>query len=233
MLLEGRRVRSAVGLRRGLRDMRFSGELILAGGLMVAAAGASAATIDFTSNATYATRSAAEASGSVGGVGFTVTGSRNALTYTGSGAPGAVGSLLGQNDGIGIGDDEIGGSEYVTVTFDREVRLTGLYFLDLFRAQDGTSSETVSAYLGTPPTGANFFDTFSATETYAVGGTGYGAFGVSVTGSVFTFDVGTGNDAVGIGDFALAGMDVAMVPLPAGALLLGTALFGLGWRRRR
>ena len=205
---------------------------LLSASLIVAAAGASAATIDFTDNSIYSARSAATATGSAAGYGFTVTGSRNALTFTESDAPGPVGALLGQNDGIGLGDDEIGGREYVTVTFDRTVRISGLYFLDLFRSQSG-DAETAAVYAGTPPAEGGFLGLFSGTEIYASNGNGYGAFDVNLTGTVFSFDVGTGNDGVGIGDFSLAGLEVVPVPLPAGALLLGTALLGFGLRRRR
>ena len=54
-----------------------------------------------------------------------------------------------------------------------------------------------------------------------------------ITGTQFTFTIGDSNDGVGLADGALAGVNVAAVPLPAGMLLLGTALGGFSFARRR
>jgi hypothetical protein len=72
-----------------------------------------------------------------------------------------------------------------------------------------------------------------ATEIFVPGGAGFRSLGLSVSGQVFSFDAGAGNDGQGIGDFALAGLEFAVVPLPAAGLLLGTALWGFGLIGRR
>jgi hypothetical protein len=45
---------------------------------------------------------------------------------------------------------------------------------------------------------------------------------------VFTFTAENSNDLEGDPDFALAGLEIAPIPLPAGTLPLGTAILGLG-----
>ncbi|MEP2473676.1 MULTISPECIES: VPLPA-CTERM sorting domain-containing protein [Rhodobacterales] len=195
--------------------------------------GASAALLDFTSTASYDVQSDALASGTINGIGWTLTPSGGDLTFTTPG-PGSIGDLVGDNDGIGVDDDEItlSPAESVTLTFDKAIRVTGLYFLDLFISSDGavTESAVVSS------NGSAILELF-ATENEP--GFGLGDFTelagdfVSFTGTSFTFTVGNDNDNVGKADFALAGIEIAPIPLPAGILLLGTALGGLGIARRR
>lgn len=202
-----------------------------AGALVAGTISASAAVVDFTDTSIFTTSTPASATGSVGGFNFTVTGSSPDLTYNTTTGPGAVGGLAGETDGIGIGDDEIDGTEYVTVVFDRRVRLVGVSFLDLFRS--ASDAEQASLYAGVPPTPLNFVSSFAATETYAPGGAGYGSFAVSAKGTTFTFDSGAGNDAQGVGDFALASLEVVPVPVPAALVLLGTSLLGFRVLHRR
>ena len=200
------------------------------GALAATTVSASAAMIDFTDNSIFATQTPTSATGSAGGFSFTITGSNAPLTYTPG--PGPVAWLAGENDGIGIVNDEVGGLEYVTVTFDRKVRLTGVAFLDLFR-QSGQDAEQAVVYTGVPPTTANFVAAFEATEMVTPSGTGFGTFDLLASSDTFTFDAGAGNDGIGIGDFALAGVTVAPVPVPASALLLGGAFGLLSLHRRR
>ena len=200
-----------------------------AAALLCGAGAASAALIDFTASSSL--------TGSAGGVGYTVSGSPgDTLTFPATGAPGPIGGLAGLNDGIGLNDDEIGNAtgEYVTVTFDRAVRLSRVFLLDLF-ADTGGSTETAWIYSGANPSPATADASVDATEPFAPGGFGFAAGTVDLVGDSFTFDAGEGNDGRGIGDFALAGLgfEPAVIPLPAAGLLLGTALFGLGLARRR
>lgn len=208
-----------------------------AGALIATGLSASAAVIDFTDSSIYTSQSGSSATGSVGGIGFTISASGGALTFTPG--PGAVNGLVGDYDGIGIGDDEIGAGEYLTIIFDKPIKLTSASFLDLFTSFKGNGdAEHAVLYDGVPPAPGNFVATFQATETYVFGGFGFGSFAVSAMGDTFTFDIGEGNDDEGVGDFALAALSVqlAAIPLPASALLLGGAIGGFGLvaaRRRR
>jgi hypothetical protein len=199
---------------------------------MAGAMGAAAATIDFTDEGSY-TISDDLATGTTDGIGWTLDSNPadSRLRYTqefdGDAAP--VTPLALENDGIGVSlrlpDDEVSfPSESLTMTFDATANVTGFYFLDLF------GDETVDIYdennvLLTTVTAA------SADGDNSVGGYTYWAFDASVTS--LTFVPGPLNDSVGRPDYALAGVDLAAVPVPAAGLLLLTALAGLGLARRR
>ena len=188
---------------------------------------ASAAVIDFTASS--------NASGSIGGIGWSLAPSAgDTLTFEDGDAPGPIGILAGLNDGVGLNNDEITeGNEYVTVTFTKPVRLTGFWALDLFKdAVNDPDAETAALFSGAMPTGSPAA-TLTATEVYAPGGFGFGFASTSLVGSTFTFAEGSGNDGIGKGDFALAGLEIAAIPLPAGGLMFGTALMGFGLLRRR
>ena len=88
------------------------------------------------------TKGSGSVTGSIDGIGYMIAASPGQTVNFARGGPGATGILAGDNDGIGVRDDEIGGGEYVTITFDRNVKLTAAYFLDLFKSCDGSSSET-------------------------------------------------------------------------------------------
>lgn len=205
---------------------------------------ASAALIDFTDHSIYSTMTASEAIGASGGIHFRVTGvPTGELTYNGGGdAPGPVGPLAGDGDGIGIKDDESGPDEYLileffedaALTIAADVRLVGAHFLDLFIAAAGDDHEFVNIYDGTPPSAASLIEgPIDAVQSLG-SGPGYKfAGGFSHTSSIFSFDSGEGNDSAGVQDFALAAVEIEPVPLPAGALLLGTAMIGFGVARRR
>lgn len=198
-----------------------------AAALLLGTGTASAAFIDFTASSM--------ASGMAGGTTYSLSSSPgDTLNFAAAGAPGPIGGLQGANDGVGLNDDEIGNetNEYITVTFGRTVRLSSAYFLDLFADAQGGSAETAWVYTGSAP-GGTPAASFDGTEAYAPGGFGFLQGSLSLTGTSFTFDAGEGNDGKGIGDFALAGLEFAVIPLPAAGLLLGTALCGLGFARRK
>ena len=196
-----------------------------AGILMGGAVAANAALIDFTADDSL--------SGSFRGINYTVTGSpvQPNLTQEFDGDAADVAAPLAlENDGIGIDDDEVAFSEMVTVTFDRDIVLTGVHFLDLFESPVGGEEEVAEVTSGAI-TGELTFD---ALQPYSPDGTGYaqGDFVDPLVGSVFTFTAAPTNDNQGDPDYALAGLEVAPIPLPAGALLLLTGVGALAAGRR-
>jgi hypothetical protein len=202
---------------------------------MAGAMGVAASTIDFTDTGSY-TFTPAAATGSTDGIGWTLDSvpDTSVLTisgpYDGDAAPATPLAL--DNDGIGVlltteVDDEVSfPAESLTMTFDEAVEVTGFYFLDLF------GEETVTIYADgelVVPLATVTAD--SAAGDNSIGGYTYYALGATVTS--LTFVPGSQNDNRGDPDFALAGIDIAAIPVPAAGLLLLTALGGLGLARRR
>ena len=71
-------------------------------------------------------------------------------------------------------------------------------------------------------------------EMFDDGGNGWAvADDLEMVGTSFVFTVDGVNDLAGVADGALARLEIAPVPLPAGILLLGGALGGLALTRRR
>lgn len=206
--------------------------------LMLGASSGAAAIIDFTNDAV------STGPGTEGG-GWVLTGNPVAPN-TNEAGPGAVGPLVGDNDGLGIKNDEISGdNQFITITFNETVKLTGLFFLDLYiSATNGDNYETALVSKGAAPA-ASANASVVAQEVNDPDGVnpGFAYQAVSLTGTQFTFSVGlanpglgfggTGNDDSGQRDYALAGIEISAVPLPAGMLLFGSALGGLGLMRRR
>ncbi|MBM9595575.1 VPLPA-CTERM sorting domain-containing protein [Roseitranquillus sediminis] len=201
-------------------------KLVTAAALAVLPGMASAAILDFTA--------AGSLTGTFQGVGYTVTGSPRAANqrqnFDGD-ASLVLAPLALEKDGIGVGDDEISFGEIVTITFDRTVTIRDIYFLDLFESPS-TREEEVAIVTGDDVPGVL---TFGAFERYP--GTGYAEASLAggLRGSVFTFTSSFTNDSVGRPDYALAGLNLAPIPLPAGGLLLvsGLALAGGIARRRK
>ncbi len=197
---------------------------VLAGGALFAAADHSAAaTIDFTLDGTL--------SGNVDGAIYSVSavgGSLNQMQRF-DGARPVTEPLALQNDGIGIGDDEIDFGQTLMMDFDRLVRVTRVFFLDLFEAPDGTSHE---APIVASDASGNVDVDLSTLQKFGDMAPGWttGTFGSPFVGRTFSFTAAASNDGMGSPDYALAGIEFEVVPapLPAAAVLFGTALMGLG-----
>lgn len=188
---------------------------------------ASAVTIDFTGN-DYTYNAGVSASGTVFGETWTLTSTpAGQLTRTNyDGAAGATGGLAELYDGFGVVDDEVseGGLEYIHLSFSRAVKMTGLYFLDLFVPEEAL------VWFGTSAVGDADLK-IQGTESFP--GTGFLNFGTDVYVQHLTFGVtpSPNNDPAGVADYAVAGIEV--VPLPAAGLMLLGGLGGLVAAKRR
>jgi hypothetical protein len=225
-------------LSEGGFDMIFAGKTFgtaLVVGLM-GTAGAFASTIDLTSKTTYTTRDTTSATGSTVEADWAITPVPvdSNLTYYTFGAPElkTPGSPLKfKYDGIGIKDDEVTyPTESLVMTFSTAVDVEGLYVLDLF------GDETVTVYAnGDANTGISL-GTFGGAQPAVgdiYGGYAYFAISSDVDVTSLTFVPGAKNDNAGKPDFALAGLVIAPIPLPAAGLLLLGGLGALGAAKRR
>jgi hypothetical protein len=163
---------------------------------------------------------------------YSVTNNTGILIQNTGGGPGAgFPPLAGEYDGLGISNDEITyPSEWITITFVKPVTLTAVYFLDVFFRAGGADTESGIVSKGGAP-GA--IDGSVAASVPTSEGVGFAQItGLSLKGTTFTFWAGPGEDDSSA-DVALAAIEIAPIPLPAGALLIGTALGALGLVRRR
>ena len=190
---------------------------------------AGAVTYDFTDENKYDVGDLSD-SLIVGGssVSATLSGS-GTLSFTNFDGGGLLAPLALDHDGVGVGDDEITvGSEYIDVAFSETVAVTGFHFLDLFKSNLNTDAEVAEVWLGGVLTYS-----FTADLLFQQMG-GYSFAPVSpFLADMLRFTAGVGNDGVGVADYALAGIDVQAVPLPAAIWLLLSALGGLGLVSRR
>lgn len=203
-----------------------------------AIAPASALIVDFTDSGAYGPgNSAAELSETYGLADGPVTVSLlpndGSLSFTAFDGNASVNSNLAFDyDGIGIGDDEItnnnGAQEAVTVNFSRTVKILGFYFLDLYAAVGIADAEVAEVYRDGALVGL-----FTADLLFQqLGGYKHAIINPILADSL-VFRAATGNDNVGLADYALAGIDIAPVPIPAALPLFLTGLAGLGYLGRR
>ena len=199
--------------------------------MALGAASASAAVIDFTSASTGTTGSLFG-----GSVTWTMTSNgilNNSQKFDGLTTP-TVAGLSFQRDGYGVGarDDEITTSaiayEWIEVAFSTPVMLNAFYFLDLFVARSGLSYE----YGNVTVDGTTVF-TASATDAAGTGSGFAGTVIKPIMATVLRFTIGLSNDNQGSADGALAGIDVAPVPVPAAGLMLLGGLGAVAAVRRR
>lgn len=179
-------------------------------------------------------------------------------SYDGVGTlPDTASGLALVNDGVGIGDDEIsanastGAYETLILTFSQAVYVTGFHFLDMYMPKDMASDPSMAGNIDSDGIekaviswdGGSDSIFFAANQLDgAMGGYLYGdpsapdsGTGMSIFTTQLIFRAGPGNDGNGFADFSLAAVDVELtaVPIPAGGILLLTALGGLGFAHRR
>ena len=142
--------------------------------------------------------------------------------------------LACDSDGLGLVDDEITTfsttpKEYVEVVFSEAVKITDLYFLDLFKAKYTADLERAKVEVN----GAGAPYSFDAVSVFQQNG--------GFLHSIVSFDnvtklkfwAGTSNDGKGYPDFALGGITVSPVPIPAALPLFASGLGLMGWFARR
>jgi hypothetical protein len=207
---------------------------VVAAALAVVGGGvANATVIDFTSGLTGK-------SGALfgGAVTWEMTGSgdlSNSRAPGGAVAPGGVDLALDTAGyGVGVKDGAIstsaGSREWIEIAFSRPTLINAVYFLDLFVARKGKSTEV----------GLATFDEGRTVEVLGTDRVGIGASGFAagvfepILAKVIRFSVVRSTEANGNADGTLAGIDVATVPLPAsGGLLFGALAVWSALRRRK
>lgn len=206
---------------------KFAAAAVIAAG----ASSAHAVTIDFTDTSIWVDGASTQV---VNGATVSLASNAAPIVSDVAGAPGPVGPLLGLSDGLGIGNDEVttfpNKTQAITVTFSgKKVRVIGLYFLDTFIADDGTNLESVVAEFS----GGEIV----TTDAIAPNSEGVGfvsTFFEPITAETVRFTASAdGNDNIGQPDFALAGIEIAVIPLPSSALLFISALVGMGALSRK
>ncbi|MGI1671894.1 MAG: VPLPA-CTERM sorting domain-containing protein [Neptuniibacter sp.] len=178
-------------------------------------------------------------SGLIDNVAFTLSATGGTLKkhndskYDGSsyiGCQATGGPLKCDKDGLGVDNDEITGysdqaaKEKIIISFAKPVSISDFYFLDLYK---GSQQETAKVTINGLTYGLN------ASATSGDGGFG----GLSLLTPLITDQIvfaapfKIGDD--GNNDFAVAGLSLTPVPLPAAAWLFVSGLAGVAWLRRR
>jgi len=220
----------------------FSG---VAASLMIASSASYAALLDFTdmdvlnalqksgsgSNTTY--------SGTIDNVAFTLSSTAGVLKkhkdrqYDGSsniGCQSGGGPLKCDKDGLGVDNDEITGysstaaRETITINFAKAVSISDFYVLDLYQGQRREQAQIIlESY--------NFL--LAATASSGDGGFGHLSLPAPLITDkvVFAAPYFSGDD--GNNDFAIAGLALTPVPLPAAGWLFLSGLAGLAWVRKK
>lgn len=185
--------------------------------------------------------------GSVDGVGFTLTSTGGNIKfdgdygYDGSSTTGCqsgggqlecntAGDGRRSGDGVGIDNDEITMGQTLSLSFDTAVRITRLEFLDLY-VGGGVEQATVSI-------DGTLIDTVDATGSSGDGGYAKLDLGGLILGLGQNIELtaALGEDFWDdrTNDYAFAAVTVSAVPVPAAFWLFGTALIGfVGMSRRR
>jgi len=215
--------------------------------------GAVASYLDFTDGTigltTFTDVSTNGFAGSIDGIGFTLTAADadgsvnfNETRVDGDGSfCQSSGPLKCDNDGAGIGNDEITGlsdvsGQILKLEFDTVVYISNFDFLDLYLNRDSEKGgEQVRISID------GIADPFIVNATGSSGDGGYArldllALGGAILGQVIEFTAYQGallqDDRNN--DYAFAAITISAVPVPAAAWLFGTALIGLaGFSKRR
>lgn len=219
--------------------------LIAAAALALTATSVDAETLDFTVSPPVTTGTVLgsitwtlEGATSTGGP-FSQASVNFTETSTGSTCVPVLG-LACSIDGGGVGDDEVTSiavdeGEALRLTFSAPVRLTEVFFLDLL-ANPANDDFEVASLLSE---GSQFDFEGVEERDGVVSGALREALAVTLISDTFiftAFDLGTTNDGFPFNSFALAGVSVLQVPVPAAFLLFGSVLAGAGvfrWSRRR
>lgn len=199
---------------------------------------ANAILVDFTKTTDWASAQGQFSYSSViDSIGITIssgsTSSREYLTFNandnGGCKNGTANAILKcDGDGIGIHDDEIhqGGSQQVIVKFDNSVNISNIFLLDLFKKDNGIYGNNEKAVMSINGN-VTIFDAVT---------TGNGGFLNTNFSLLNVSEIIFSGYADSFSDYALAGIDVELspVPVPGAAILFGSALLGFfGFKRRR